>query len=234
MNHASQAPAAVRSHGYRFNAVRQFTVRPDRRCQVDLKENCLSFLQVGNQFDREWYVRGLERVVSVAPRFVGSGLKRLMGASRTTLLVTGIAVTLVSGLLLIFIVSRWASLMAEGSALAPKFTYQLFTVAPLLVLLLVTGLATTLLGFLGRTVGNGTAAGPHDFRLPLNQIRAASFAKGQGSASDRMRAGGPRVALLTLQPMTGKPIKLAIPEPGDLEVVESHLLPRLGSRVTRE
>ena len=234
MNAGLQAPAAASLGSYCFQAVRQFVVRPDRRYRVGLKDDCLSFVQVGNQFHREWLGRGLERVTSVLPRPIGSGLRRLMGASRRTLLITGVALILVASLLLIVFVAQTASVQGKASALAPRFTRQLLLVAPLLLLLLITGIITIIAGFSERPVGNGAAAGPHDFRLPLKQIRGASFTRGQGKLADRMRAGSGRVAVLILQPVTGDPIKLAIPEPGDLEIVESHLLPRLGSRVTPE
>ena len=190
-----------------FDAVRQFTVAPDRHYKVELRGPQLRFQATGSQFDAQWAARG-------AKTFLGQGVAdKLEHASPQKRLAWGIALSAISGLLIV------ALLFLAVTTSAPiRFRY--FTGFGVLIFALVLGLVMILGGLSG-----GSGAGPHrhDFTLRLADIASAKMLPVQSELS---RRGAAQAARLELKPRTGKPILLSIPTAADLEAAKS-AIPRL-------
>ena len=215
-----------------FDAVRQFVVRPDRRYQIRLHNNCLYFKTTGSQFDRSWLTQGLQAGAAskVLPPWIQARLVQLAGGSRRTLIQTGIG--LLAGSTLLLVLVTWGTAASDASRIAAtKATRQRLVVLPVLFMLLVAGFVFSIVGFLAEGPTDRKTAHPHNFRLPLSAIAKARLVKGEGGIQAQLRAGGGQVALLEIHPTTGKPVNLAIPTAADLNTLERHLLSRLGARV---
>ena len=217
-----------------FDAVRQFVVRPDRRYQIRLHQNCLYFKTTGSQFDRRWLTQGLQvgTASKVLPHWIQSRLIQLAGGSRRTLIQTGIG--LLAGSIVLLILGIWGTAASDASGVSASRAARPRLVAlPVLFMLLVAGFVFSIVGLLAEWPTKRTAH-PQDFRLPLSAIAKARLVKGEGSIQVQLRAGGGQVALLELHPSSAKPVKLAIPTAADLKTVERHLISRLGRRVVIE
>ena len=218
-----------------FDAVRQFVVRPDRRYQIRLNQNCLYFKTTGSQFDRRWLTQDLQAGTAskVLPHWIQSRLLQLAGGSRRTPIQTGIA--LLAGSIVLLILVIWGTAASDASGVsASRAARQRLVVLPVLFMLLVAGFVFSIVGLLAEGPTNRKTVHSQDFRLPLSAIATARLVKGEGGIQAQLRAGGGQVALLELHPSTGKPVKLAIPTAADLKTVESHPISRLERRVVIE
>ncbi|MGA1871419.1 MAG: hypothetical protein ACMUJM_23055 [bacterium] len=218
-----------------FNAVRQLVVMPDRRYRMTLRNNCLYFQKTGSQYDRNCLKQSIDHIGDIKwiPPWALSKFKRLGDASKWTVVATG------GGLVAVSILPMAAFIKVVSDAtglLAVKFTHQLFIALPFLFIFLIIGLVLVFYGSLLDDPPEGSgAADRHDLRMPLPGIKQALLVKGQGGPAAQYRHGGTgqQVAMLRLQPVLGKLIKLAIPTDEDLEIVEEQVMPRLRNRAIR-
>ncbi len=187
-----------------FNAVRQFVVAPDRYYRVELRGRNLRFIKTGSQFDLEHTGSlGRHQMDDVKPK--SSSTLQIHGQkiqpSRTQLILSGIGTILLSSLLIII------------STLSGWFVFYFFLLLAFGFVLLMAGLVTP--------SKSQAARNPHNFGLPLSQIRTATLYLPQKKN---------QVARLHIQMKTNKVVKLTIKTHADFELVRNSFIPILGAK----
>jgi hypothetical protein len=181
-----------------FQAMQQFVVFPDRRCQVELQDAILRFTITGNEFDSQWLSRGMGQ------NFGEKAADWSKKLSAKAMMAYGAGIMVISFVLLCFVLYMSATATTPVKKKGLGIGVLAFGV--------IVGMVMMIAGFFT----SGSSGEP--FSLPLSHITKATLLPAQ---SELARRGEPQVARLQLQVKSGKPMTFGIPSDEDLETMKS-------------